>query len=65
MNQFIELSLEQQFSLRCFSEKVQHMSHEQAQEFLLMLYTQMMIRETIYQRFIKQEWGLDSEVVSE
>ena len=31
----IELSLEQEFSLRSFADQVQHMSREQAQEFLL------------------------------
>ncbi|AVH66252.1 phycobilisome degradation family protein [Nostoc sp. 'Peltigera membranacea cyanobiont' 213] len=60
MNQPIELSLEQEFSLRTFSDQVQHMSHEQAQEFLLMLYKQMMIRETTYQELLKHQWELDS-----
>lgn len=64
MNQPIELSLEQQFSLRSFADEVQHMSREQAQEFLLMLYKQMMIREMIYQQFLKHEWGLDSGAIS-
>ncbi|MEH1765674.1 NblA/ycf18 family protein [Nostoc sp.] len=60
MNQPIELSLEQEFSLRTFSDQVQQMSHEQAQEFLLMLYKQMMIRETTYQELLKHQWELDS-----
>jgi hypothetical protein len=34
MNQSIELSLEQEFSLRSFADQVQQMSREQAQEFL-------------------------------
>ncbi|MBD2536015.1 NblA/ycf18 family protein [Nostoc flagelliforme FACHB-838] len=48
MNQPIELSLEQEFSLRTFADLVQQMSREQAQEFLQMLYKQMMIREKTY-----------------
>lgn len=64
MNQPIELSLEQEFSLRSFADQVQHMSREQAQEFLLMLYQQMMIRETMYQEFLKHEWRIDSGAVS-
>lgn len=60
MNQPIELSLEQEFSLRSFADQVQHMSHEQAQEFLLVLYQQMLVRETMYRDFLKHEWRLDS-----
>lgn len=64
MNQPTELSLEQQFSLRSFADQVQHMSREQAQEFLLMVYKQMMIRDTMYQKFLKHEWRIDSDAVS-
>jgi len=64
MNQPIELSLEQEFSLRSFADQVQHMSREQTQEFLLMLYQQIMIRETMYQQFLKHEWKLDSGAAS-
>lgn len=42
MNQPIELSLEQEFSLRSFADQVHQMSREQAQEFLLVLHKQMM-----------------------
>ena len=65
MNRPMKLSLEQEFSLRTFADQVQQMSREQAQEFLLMLYQQMMIRETTYQELLKHEWKLDSDVVSE
>jgi hypothetical protein len=65
MNQPIALSLEQQFSLRTFADQVQQMSREQAQEFLLMLYKQMMIRETTYQELLKHQWELDSEPIFE
>lgn len=61
MNQPMTLSLEQQFSLRTFTDQVQQMSREQSQEFLLMLYKHMMIRETTYQELLKHEWKLDSD----
>ncbi|HEY9637893.1 MAG TPA: NblA/ycf18 family protein [Coleofasciculaceae cyanobacterium] len=64
MNQPMELSFEQQFSIRCFADQVQQMSREQAQEFLLMLYQQMMIKDTMYQNFLKQEWKLDSGAIA-
>ncbi|MBE8992553.1 NblA/ycf18 family protein [Nostoc sp. LEGE 12450] len=60
MNQPIELSLEQEFSLRTFSDQVKQMSREQAQEFLLMFYKQMMIREKTYQELLKHQWEVDS-----
>ncbi|ERN42546.1 phycobilisome degradation protein nblA [Rubidibacter lacunae KORDI 51-2] len=55
----MELSLEQKFSLRSFESQVQNMSREQAQEFLVKLYGQMMMRENMYKEFLKHEWGLE------
>ncbi|WP_448265896.1 NblA/ycf18 family protein [Nostoc sp. DSM 114159] len=63
MNQPITLSLEQEFRLRTFADVVQQMSREQAQEFLLMLYKQMIIRETTYQELLKHQWQLDSDSI--
>jgi hypothetical protein len=56
--QSLTLSLEQKFSLRSFETQVQHMNREQAQDFLVKLYAQMMMRETMYRHILKQEWGL-------
>ncbi len=63
MNQPMTLSLEQEFSLRTFADQVQQMSREQAQEFLLMLYKQMIIRETTYQELLKHQWEIDSDSI--
>lgn len=59
MNQPVELSLEQQFSLRSFETQVENMSREQAQHFLIKLYEQMMLRETMYKQFLKHQWGIE------
>lgn len=59
MNQPIELSMEQQFSIRSFETQVEKMSREQAQNFLVELYKQMMMRETMYKHFLKHQWGLE------
>lgn len=64
MNQPIELSLEQEFILRSFTDQVQQMSREQAQEFLIVLHKQMMMQKTMYQQFLKHEWRLDSGAAS-
>ena len=58
MSQPTELTLEQQFNLSSFKLQVDQMSQEQAQEFLVNLYEQMMIRENMYQHFLKHQWGL-------
>jgi hypothetical protein len=58
------LSLEQEFNLRSFSDQVQSMSREQAQAFLLKLYEQMLIQETAYKELLKHEWRLDSGAFS-
>ncbi len=55
MNQPTELSLEQEFQLKSFADQVQHMSREQAQEFLIMVHRQMIIKEKMYQGFINHE----------
>ncbi|MBC7968899.1 MAG: NblA/ycf18 family protein [Verrucomicrobia bacterium] len=60
MNQPVNLSLEQQFSIRSFESQVQNMSREQAQDFLVKLYEQMVLRENMYKHFLKQQWGLES-----
>mgnify|MGYP002777365344 CR=1 FL=1 len=60
MDRPIELSLEQQFSIRSFETQVQRMSHEQAQDFLVKLYEQMMLREAMYKHFLKYQWGLEA-----
>jgi hypothetical protein len=59
MNDPMPLSLEQQFNLRSFETQVQKMSREQAQDFLVKLYEQMMVRESMYKHFLKHEWGLE------
>lgn len=64
MNQAIELTLEQEFSLRSFADQVQQMSREQAQEFLIEQQRLMMVRDTLYQELLKQEWKLDSDFAS-
>jgi Phycobilisome degradation protein nblA len=57
MNTTVELSIEQQFSLRAFSEQVKDLSQEQAQSFLVDMYKQMIIKEKMYQNFLRQGLG--------
>jgi Phycobilisome degradation protein nblA len=64
MDQTIELTLEQEFSIRNFVDQVQQMSHEQAQEFLILQHKHMIVREMMYQEILKQNWKLDLDSVS-
>ncbi|MCS6782042.1 MAG: NblA/ycf18 family protein [Gloeomargarita sp. SKYBB_i_bin120] len=57
-----ELSLEQEFSLRSFETQVRQMSREQAQELLVKLYHQMLLKEKMYQHFLKFQWGIEPGV---
>jgi Phycobilisome degradation protein nblA len=59
MSQNFELSLEQQFSVRSFQTQIQDMSREQAQEFLVQLYTQMLWQESTYKNLLKHQWGIE------
>ncbi|MBW4491853.1 MAG: NblA/ycf18 family protein [Oscillatoria princeps RMCB-10] len=60
MNQPIELSLEQKFRIWSFKTQVEQMNLEQAQEFLVKLYEQMMISEATYKELLKHQWGLEA-----
>ncbi len=60
MSNPMELSLEQKFNIRSFETQVQNMSHQQAQEFLIKLYEQMLLRDNMYQEVLKHQWGLDT-----
>ncbi len=64
MDQVTELTLEQDFSLKRFTDQVEQMSHEQAQAFLIEHYRQMLLRETLYRSLLKHEWQLDAGFVS-
>jgi hypothetical protein len=64
VNEPAQLTLEQQFNLRSFETQVDKMSREQAQQFLVKMYEQMMVRETMYKRFLKHEWNIPTGPVS-
>lgn len=58
MSKPVDLSLEQQFNIRTFETQVNQMSREQAQEFLVNMYRQMLVRENMYKEFLRHEWGI-------
>lgn len=52
MDKPIELSLEQQFAIRSFEAQVQKMSHDQAQDFLVQLFSFFQKKELVYQSLL-------------
>ncbi len=61
----IELSLEQQFSIRSFETRVSQMFCEQAQSFLFKLYHQMIVQAAIFKQLLKHEWELDGKSLNQ
>ena len=63
MNQSAELSLEQEFKQRRFSDRVKTLSREQIEELSIELYRQIMLKENMYKALIKEEWGIGSDTM--
>ena len=55
MSEPIELSVEQQFSLRSFQSQVEKMDRGQAQQFLKSMYRQMLEKEAAYSARLKAQ----------
>ncbi len=53
MNLPLELSMEQQFNLRMYEGQVKDLSSEQAQDFLLEVMRQLMIKENVIKHLMK------------
>lgn len=54
MNLPLDLSLEQQFNLKMYQDQVKALSQEQAQEVLLEVVRQMMIKDNVIRHLMKQ-----------
>ena len=48
-----QLSMEQQFKLKVLQEQVQCLSKEQAQEYLLEMFRQMMVKENLVKNLLR------------
>jgi hypothetical protein len=53
MNLPAQLSLEQQFKLKVLKEQVETLSKEQAQEYLLEMFRQMMVKDNLVKHLMK------------
>lgn len=53
MEQTTNLSLEQKFKLQVLQEQVKNLTREQAQEFLIELFRQMMVKDNLVKQLLK------------
>ena len=58
MDRMGQLSVEQEFSLRRFSDQVKTLSREQALDLLIELNKQMMIKDNLYRQLLKPHLGV-------
>jgi hypothetical protein len=57
MNIPLELSLEQQFNLRTYADQVKGLDQEQAQQLLLQVVRQLMIKENVIRHLVKESFS--------
>lgn len=55
----VTLSLEQQFSLRAFEDKVSGLNREQTQQLLVKTYLDFMLMDNRYKAQLKREWKIE------
>lgn len=53
MNGIEQLTVEQQFKLKVLSEEVRTLSKEKAQEYLLEMFRQMMVKDNLFKQLLK------------
>jgi hypothetical protein len=53
MDLYTQLSLEQQFKLKVFQEQIQALTKEQAQDYLLEMFRQMMVKDNLMKHLLK------------
>ena len=58
MNRIGQLSIEQEFTLRRLSDQVKNLSQEQAQDLLIELSKQMMIKDNLYKQLLQSYLGV-------
>lgn len=48
-----QLTMEQQFNMKVYEDQVKNLSHDQAQDFLLELMRQIMIKDNVIRHLVK------------
>jgi hypothetical protein len=55
----IKLTVEQEFNIKAFEVQVKALSQLQAQEMLIYMYRDMLMKESIYKGFLMQSLGVE------
>ena len=58
MSEQTKLTIEQKFHLRRVADQTKALSQQQAQELIVELQRQMMIKDNLFKQIIKHEWGI-------
>ena len=58
MSEPTQLTIEQKFHLRRLADQTKALSQQQAQELIVELQRQMMVKDNLYKQMIKHEWGI-------
>ena len=54
----MELTLEQEFSIHAFADKIQNFNEDQLRDLLVKFYTYDLLKDKAYQDLIKHKWGI-------
>ncbi|MGF1492825.1 MAG: NblA/ycf18 family protein [Microcoleaceae cyanobacterium] len=57
-----QLSLEQQFELRAFEQKIQDLDEAGAKQLLVTLYRSKMVQGNTLQSILRDAWGIDKDI---
>jgi hypothetical protein len=52
----VKLTIEQEFEVRAFRERIRQFTREQAIELLEEMFQHWMVKEAMYKELLKQEW---------
>lgn len=58
MSETVKLTIEQKFHLRKVADQTKALSQQQAQELIVELQRQLMMKDNLFKQMIKHEWGL-------
>ncbi|MGL5083423.1 MAG: NblA/ycf18 family protein [Microcoleaceae cyanobacterium] len=56
-----QLSLEQEFELRSFAQRIQDISEIEAKELLRDLYKHKLVQENVFRYLLKDAWGIGKD----
>jgi hypothetical protein len=58
MSETAKLTIEQKFHLRKVADQTKALSQQEAQELIVELQRQIMMKDNLFKKLIKHEWGL-------